>query len=68
MMANSKLVVRRNAAWLLALHDAETGEMLPAQADLRIEQDPRDLTKVVVTFYASPLVGQAVAIEVDDLA
>lgn len=68
MMADDKieLVVRRGADGLLALHDAATGCILPAQSRVEIIQSPHDLTEVVVRFIADPRATGYVSIEVSD--
>lgn len=68
MMAESmKLALRRTKdGRAYALHDAETGEILPAQQSLQIIQEAGDLTKVVVTFVADSRASPRVQIERDD--
>ncbi|SDW17131.1 hypothetical protein SAMN05443545_101285 [Aidingimonas halophila] len=48
-----RLVLRRSQDGQVALHDAETGEMLESQAHVELIQEPFEVTKVVVTFLAA---------------
>lgn len=58
------LVLRRDNWGQVALHDAETGEMLAGQAEVTVRQLPSECTEVTVRFHAQG--GQGVKIQVDD--
>lgn len=63
-MSNRKLLVKRLENGRLALHDAETGEVLSGQSKVEIVQEPGDITRCVVTFAAYCSYG--VRLEIDD--
>ena len=46
------LELKRDAMGQLGLHDAETGQPLTGQMEVQVIQQPRDATRVVVTFLA----------------
>jgi hypothetical protein len=48
------LVLRRDEWGQVALFDAETGDMIAAQAEVQIRQQPSNVTEVTVTFYSHP--------------
>ncbi|WP_342594526.1 hypothetical protein AAGT95_16700 [Salinicola lusitanus] len=63
-----KLCLRRSKnGHSYALHDSNTGEILPAQQRVEVIQEPGDLTKVVVTFVADARASSRVQIERDDV-
>jgi len=64
-METRKLVVRRDTRGQLCLHDAETGQMISAQASLQIDQQPDAPTMVIVRLFADPRMRGAVRIEAE---
>ena len=58
------LVLRRDQRGQVALHDAASGEMLGAQAEVNLRQLPGDTTEVTVRFLAHG--GPGLRIEIND--
>ncbi len=52
LMKSRPLVLRRTERGKVALHDAETGEVLAAQVEVQLSQAVHDIARVTVTFNA----------------
>lgn len=65
-MISRALILKRNELGEVAVHDAETGQILSAQTSVRLVQEPDNFTRVIVEFSAGGEPSSGLRLEFND--